>query len=164
MIVSERTPSQPICGIAGRKGFTMINIEKSMMNREVGFAYRALSVLEEHRVSFEHMPSGIDTISLIVNNDELKQHGEALVTGIDRVCQPDRVWLTPNIALIATVGEGMNHHVGVAARLCGALAEARVNVRVLDQGSSEMNIIVGVDESDMETAVSAIYHAFNDWK
>ncbi len=163
MIVPERTPEQPICGIAGRKGFTMINIEKTMMNREVGFARRALSVLEEHRVSFEHMPSGIDTISLIVKNEELKQHGEAIVLGIDRVCQPDRVWLTPRIALIATVGEGMNHHVGVAARLCGALAAASVNVRVLDQGSSEMNIIVGVDESDMDTAVGAIYDAFNDW-
>ncbi len=160
MIMAERTPTQPVCGIAGRKGFTMINIEKTLMNLEVGFARRMLSVLEEHRVSFEHMPSGIDTISLIVKNDELKQHGEAIVLGIDRVCQPDRVWLTPNIALIATVGEGMNHHIGVAARLCGALADAGVNLRVLDQGSSEMNIIVGVDESDMDLAVGAIYKAF----
>jgi len=163
MILPERETKQPICGIAGRKGFTMVNIEKTMMNREVGFAYRALSVLEKHSVSFEHMPSGIDTISLIVKDEELKQHGEAIVTGIDRVCQPDRVWLTPRIALIATVGVGMNHHIGVAARLCTALAEAGVNLRVLDQGSSEMNIIVGVDESDMETAVCAIYDAFNDW-
>ena len=162
MIMAERTSTQPVCGIAGRKGFTMINIEKTMMNREVGFARRALSVLEEHRVSFEHMPSGIDTISLIVKNEELKQHGEAIVLGIDRVCQPDRVWLTPRIALIATVGEGMNHHVGVAARLCGALAKAGVNLRVLDQGSSEMNIIVGVDESDMDSAVRAIYNEFNE--
>lgn len=163
MIVAEREPVQPVCGIAGRSGFTMINIEKTMMNREVGFALRALTVLAEHGVSFEHMPSGIDTISLIVKNEELKQHGRALVEGIDEACDPDRVWLTPNIALIATVGEGMNHHVGVAARLCGALAKANVNVRVLDQGSSEMNIIVGVDEADMEAAVRAIYHAFEDW-
>ena len=82
---------------------------------------------------------------------------------IDRLLDPDRVWLTPNIALIATVGKGMNHHVGVAARLCVSLAEARVNVRVLDQGSSEMNIIVGVDEVDMDKAVRAIYDAFVDW-
>ena len=162
MILPERRPKHPVCGIAGRKGFTMINIEKAMMNREVGFARRALSVLEEHGVSFEHMPSGIDTISLIVKDEELKQHGEAIMLGIDRVCQPDRVWLTPRIALIATVGEGMNHHVGVAARLCGALAKAGVNLRVLDQGSSEMNIIVGVDESDMDAAVRAIYNEFNE--
>ena len=163
MIVADREPTQPVCGIAGRSGFTMVNIEKTMMNREVGFARRALSVLETHGVSFEHMPSGIDTISLIVNNEELKQHGEALVLGIDEECNPDRVWLTPNIALIATVGEGMNHHVGVAARLCNALADANVNLRVLDQGSSEMNIIVGVDDVDMEAAVRAIYHAFEQW-
>lgn len=163
MIVREREPVKAVCGIAGRPGFSMINIEKTMMNREVGFARRVLSILERHQVSFEHMPTGIDTISLIVINEELKQHGESIVLEIDRTLEPDRVSLTPGIALIATVGEGMNHHVGVAARLCGALAEASVNVRVLDQGSSEMNIIVGVDELDMEKAVRAIYDAFADW-
>jgi aspartate kinase len=164
MILPERLPKQPVIGIAAKKGFTMINIEKTMMNREVGLARRALSILEEHRVSFEHMPTSIDSISLIIRDDELKQHGLSIVTSIDRVCQPDRVWLTPGISLIATVGEGMNQHIGVAARLCASLAEARVNLRVLDQGASETNIIIGVNEDDMERAVQAIYSAFESWK
>jgi aspartate kinase len=164
LILPERLPRQPVIGIAAKKGFTMINIEKTMMNREVGLARRALSILEEHRVSFEHMPTSIDSISLIIRDDELKQHGLSIVTAIDRVCQPDRVWLTPGISLIATVGEGMSHHIGVAARLTAALAEARVNLRVLDQGASETNIIIGVNEDDMERAVQAIYSAFENWK
>jgi len=164
MILPERLPKQPVIGIAAKRGFTMINIEKTMMNREVGFTRRALSVLEEHRVSFEHMPTSIDSISLIIRDEELKQHGLSIVTGIDRVCQPDRVWLTPGIALIATVGEGMSHHIGVAARLTAALAEARVNLRVIDQGASETNIIIGVNEDDMDRAVQAIYSAFESWK
>lgn len=163
MILSARETTRPVCGIAARAGFTMINIEKTLMNREIGFAWRALSVLEQHRVSFEHMPSGIDTISLIIKDEELDRNGAAVVEGINRVCRPDRITLAPGLALIATVGQAMNHHVGVAARLCTALAEAGVNLRVLDQGSSEMNIIVGVEEHDIVTAVQAIYTAFQDW-
>ncbi len=164
MIVSERVTSNPVCGIAARGGFTMINIEKNLMNLEIGFARRALSVLEEHQVSFEHMPSGIDTISLIVNDEELDRHGDSIVAGINRRCEPDKISLSPGLALIATVGQAMNHHIGVAARLTSALAEANVNLRVLDQGSSEMNIIVGVEDSDMNEAVRAIYHAFESWE
>ena len=163
MIVSERESTHPVCGIAARSGFTMINIEKTLMNREVGFGRRVLSALEEQGVSFEHMPSGIDTISLIVKDEELDHHGEAVLKGIERMCEPDRVTLAPGLALIATVGQAMNHHIGVAARLCGALADARVNVRVLDQGSSEMNIIVGVEDTDLSKAVRAIYEAFESW-
>lgn len=163
MIVDTRETSQPVCGIAARRGFTMISIAKTMMNREIGFAWRVLSVLEEHRVSLEHMPSGIDTISLIIKDEEIDRIGDAVVEGIRRVCEPDRITLSPGLALIATVGQAMNHHIGVAARLCTALAEAGVNLRVLDQGSSEMNIIVGVEENDLETAVRAIYKTFENW-
>ncbi len=164
MIVPRRKASRPMCGIAGSKGFTMINIEKTLMNRERGFGRRVLSVLEEHGVSFEHMPTGIDTISLIIKDEELANHGPSIVKGIERICQPDRVTLAPGLAIIATVGEGMSHHIGVAAHLCTALAEARVNLRVIDQGSSEINIIVGVEESDFEIAVRAIYRAFEPWE
>lgn len=160
MIVAQREAKDLICGIAGSKGFTMINIEKTLMNRELGFARRVLSVLEEHGVSFEHMPTGIDTISLIVRDEALAHHGAAVLRGIERACQPDRVALAPGLAIIATVGQGMNHHIGIAATLCAALAEAKVNLRVIDQGSSEMNIIIGVEESDFEIAVRAIYDAF----
>lgn len=164
MIMQSREASFPVAGIAGRGGFTMINIEKALMNKEIGFGRRVLSVLEEHGVNFEHMPTGIDTISLIVRDEELAHHGAAVIKGIERACQPDRVTLAPGLALIATVGQGMNHHVGIAGRLCTALAEAGVNLRVINQGSSEMNIIVGVEETDLAKAVRALYDAFDTWK
>jgi aspartate kinase len=121
-------------------------------------------VLEERGVSFEHMPTGIDTISLIIKDSELAHHGAAIIKGVERTCEPDRVTLAPGLALIATVGLGMSHHIGVAGRLCTALAEAGVNLRVINQGSSEINIIVGVEEADLENAVRAIYGAFENWK
>ena len=164
MIVSKRVATSPVVGIAGRKGFTMVNIEKALMNKERGFGRRVLSVLEEQGISFEHMPTGIDTISLIVRDDELAQHGVAVLRGIERAVQPDRVVLAPGLALIATVGQGMIHHIGIAGRLCTAMAEAKVNLRVINQGSSEMNIIVGVEENDLAAAVRAIYEAFKSWQ
>ena len=163
MIVAKRTAASPVVGIAGRKGFTMINIEKALMNKEKGFGRRVLSVLEEYGISFEHMPTGIDTISLIVRDDQLAQHGVAVLRGIERAVQPDRVVIAPGLALIATVGQGMIHHIGIAGRLCTAMAEAKVNLRVINQGSSEMNIIIGVEENDLPAAVRAIYNAFKSW-
>ncbi|MCC6696165.1 MAG: aspartate kinase [Candidatus Hydrogenedentes bacterium] len=160
MILPKRVSKEPICGIAGRKGFTMINIEKALMNRERGFGRRVLSVLEEHGVSFEHMPTGIDTISLIVKDEEISHHGPSVLKAIERTCQPDRVSLAPGLAIIATVGQGMAGHTGIAARLTTALAKADVNIRVIDQGSSENNIIVGIEDDDFEKAVKAIYDAF----
>ncbi|MBX7257538.1 MAG: aspartate kinase [Candidatus Hydrogenedentes bacterium] len=160
MIVRTRESRHPVCGIAGRSGFTMINIEKNLMNRERGFGCRVLTVLEQHGVSFEHMPTGIDTMSLIVKDEEIANHGPSILKAIERTCDPDRVTLVPGLALIATVGQGMAGHVGVAARLCSALADAKVNIRVIDQGSSENNIIVGVESADLENAVRAIHDAF----
>ena len=160
MIVRSRESTEPVCGIAGRAGFTMINIEKNLMNRERGFGCRVLAVLEQHGVSFEHMPTGIDTMSLIVKDEEVANHGPSILKSIERTCEPDRVSLVPGLALIATVGQGMAGHVGVAARLCAALAEAEVNIRVIDQGSSENNIIVGVEDRDLARAVRAIHDAF----
>ena len=163
MIVPTRASTQPVVGIAGLAGFTMINIEKTLMNKERGFGRRVLSVLEEHGVSFEHMPTGIDTISLIIRDDELDDHGPSILKGIERTCDPDRATLAPGLALIATVGQSMNHHVGVAGHLCMALADADINLRVINQGSSEMNFIVGVEAHDLENAVRAIYKAFESW-
>jgi len=162
-IVPRRESRQVVCGIAGRAGFTMFNMEKTFMNKERGFGLRVLSVLEELDVAWEHMPTGIDTLSLIVRDEELGQKGDALREELTERCKPDNISITPGIAIIATVGVGMNHMIGVAARLCGALAEAGVNLRVIDQGSSEMNIIVGVEERDLAPAVHAIYGAFEDW-
>lgn len=164
MIVARRESTEPVCGIAGRKGFSMVTIEKALMNRELGFGRRVLTILEEFGVSFEHMPSSIDTVSVIVSDDALGNHGPAVLKAIERNCEPDRVELCPGLALIATVGQGMVGHIGMAAKLMGALSGAGVNIRVIDQGSSENNIIVGVEENDLEAAVRAIYEAFTERK
>ena len=163
LIVPERKSTQPVCGIAGQSGFSMINIEKTLMNKERGFGFKVLQVLEEYGVSWEHMPTGIDTISVIIKDDELNGKGEELVEIIKTRCEPDEINIESGLAMIATVGQGMNHHIGVAGRLCTALAEANVNIQVIDQGSSEMNIIIGVTEKDLANALVAIYNAFLDW-
>lgn len=163
-IVPAREATEPVVGIAGRAGFSMINIEKAFLNKERGFGIRVLRVLEDHGVPWEHMPTGIDTISIIVRDEDLGSHGKAIIEDIRTSCNPDSVSLTSGLAIIATVGQGMNHHVGVAARLCTAIAEAGVNLRVIDQGSSEMNIIIGVEENDLHAAVRALYAAFVEWQ
>jgi aspartate kinase len=163
-IVATRTSTHPLCGVAGKAGFSMISIEKALMNRERGFGRRVLTVLEEYGIGWEHMPTGIDTLSIIIRDEELGSSGEKLVEDLQRRCVPDSISLAGGLAIVATVGQGMNHHIGVAARLFTALAEANVNIRVIDQGSSEMNIIVGVEEEALARAVRAIYSAFESWE
>lgn len=160
LIVATRTAREPVCGIAGRTGFAMVNIEKALMNKERGFGRRVLAIFEENGISFEHLPTSIDTMSVIVREEELGPHGSVIVKQIERACSPDRVTIVNDLALIATVGQGMAGRVGVAATLFTALANAGVNVRVIDQGSSENNIIVGVASKDLKAAVQAIYRAF----
>tara|TARA_B100000686_G_C16131144_1_gene637467 strand:- start:149 stop:571 length:423 start_codon:yes stop_codon:yes gene_type:complete len=138
----------------------MLFIEKALMNQTKGFGRRVLDVVAEHDISYEHSPSGIDTMSVIISDEELGDKGESLVSELESLLQPERVMMLPGLALIATVGEGMSHRIGIAATLFSALAEANVNVRVIDQGASEINIIVGVEEQDFERAVRAIYGAF----
>jgi len=148
-----------VTGIAGRRGYTVLGLEKNLMNSEVGFGRRLLSVLERRGVSFEHMPTGIDSVSLVVESNYLKGKLDDILQEIRSECRPDSIKVSENMALIATVGRGMPKTSGVAGRLFGALAAANVNVRMIDQGSG-INIIVGVDESDYEGAIRAIYAAF----
>ena len=155
--VPEEAYDSAITGIAGRTGFTSIVLEKNRMNNEIGFAMRALSALAEEGVSLEHMPTGIDTLSLVVSTQHVEGKLGRILKKLQAVCQPDRMDVQNNLALIATVGHGMHRRIGICAALFTALAQAGVNVRLLDQGSSELNIIVGVDESDFETAMRAIY-------
>lgn len=149
-----------ITGIAGSKNFTVIGLSKSMMSQEVGFVRRLAGVFADKDVSLEHMPSGIDTISVVVDNDELNGKLDDIVDEIQRQLQPDTIDVFENMALIATVGRGMSSRTGTSAKLFTALADAGVNVRMIDQGSSEINIIVGVQNKDFEKAVKAIYDAF----
>ena len=158
--MSDTPPSGQITGIAGRKDFTIIALEKTLMNAELGFGRRLLDVLESHGISWEHMPSGIDTLSIVIKDSELEGKLETVIAEIQEKCEPDSIESYSNIALIATVGRGMMHIPGMAGRLFGALAAAGVNVRMIDQGSSELNIIVGVEVGDFETAVRAIYDTF----
>jgi len=159
---ARNTPAAAISGIAGRKDFSVITVEKAMMNAEIGFGRKVLSVLEDHKVSFEHAPSGIDTLSVVVSTDSLKKSQQQVLDEIRFRVEPDSVEVEDGLALIATVGRGMARHPGTAATLFSALAKADVNVRLIDQGSSELNIIVGVSASDFNGAVKAIYHAFVD--
>ncbi|HBL37339.1 MAG TPA: aspartate kinase, partial [Firmicutes bacterium] len=147
-----------ITGIAGRKGFTIIAIEKTLMHSETGYARKLLSVIEDHGISFEHMPSGIDTISVVIADSQLNNKLDELVADIRRVCQPDAIEVFHDIALIATVGLGMAYTPGIAAKLFTALTG--INVRMIDQGSSEINIIVGIENKDFEEAMRRIYAAF----
>jgi len=149
-----------ITGIAGRKDFTVIAVEKAMMNAEIGFGRRLLAVLEDLGISYEHTPSGIDTMSVVVADAQLKDKQEQVIADIKARCNPDAVEVYPHMALIATVGRGMAHTPGMAARMFTALAHAKVNIRMIDQGSSELNIIVGIKADDFEKAVRAIYDAF----
>ncbi len=163
MIVPEAQPiahSRTITGIAGRKDFTVISLEKTLMNAEVGFGRRVLQVLEEQGISYEHTPSGIDTMSVVVADSQLKGKLDKVLEELRERCEPDALEVEPSMALIAVVGRGMAQTPGMAAKVFGSLGEAGVNIRMIDQGSSELNIIVGVDARDFENAVRAIYRRF----
>ncbi|MBQ9415609.1 MAG: aspartate kinase [Clostridia bacterium] len=149
-----------ITGVAGKKGFSVINIEKDMMNAEVGFTRRLLDILEDNDVSFEHLPSGIDTMSVILSTQVLNEHREKLLSSIERRARPDSMSVEDGLALIAVVGRGMVKAKGTAARVFDALSRRGINIRMIDQGSSELNIIVGIEEHDFEAAVESIYHEF----
>ena len=155
-----RKPRYTITGIAGKKGFCAINIEKAMMNAEVGFGRKVLGVFEKFGISFEHMPSGIDTMTIMVHQSEFEEYEQSVIAGIHRAVEPDSVDLESDLALIAVVGRGMKATRGTAGRIFSALAHARINVKMIDQGSSELNIIIGVKNSDFQQAIRAIYDIF----
>ena len=149
-----------VTGIAGKKNFTIIFIEKAHMNSEIGFMRDVLQVLAEENVSVEHIPSGIDTMSLVIESSQLEGKLEQVIDGIKKAVSPDAVRVTEDIALIATVGYGMSSSIGTSARLFNAIAEAGINIRIIDQGSGEINIIVGVRNEDYEKCIRAIYGEF----
>ncbi len=162
-MIVESTSQKPqftITGIAGKKGFTVINIEKDMMNAELGFGRRVLEVFEKNGISFEHMPSGIDTMSVIVHQEEFEPKEQEILSGLHRNVHPDSIDIETDLALIAVVGRAMKSNRGTAGRIFAALAHAHVNVKMIDQGSSELNIIIGVEEKDFEAAVKSIYEIF----
>ena len=161
--IVESTCHQPqytITGIAGKKGFVSVNIDKDMMNAEIGFGRKVLEAFEENDISFEHMPSGIDTMTIFVHQPEFEGKEQSVISAIHRKAHPDSIELESNLALIAVVGRGMRSTRGTAGRIFSALAHANINVKMIDQGSSELNIIIGVSNSDFENAIKAIYDIF----
>ena len=157
---TEEAPKYTITGVAGKIGFSTITIEKDMMNSELGFGRRVLQAIEENGVSYEHFPSGIDTMSVVISTKELNKKRADIMASICKAVNPENIFIEENLALIAIVGRGMIKAKGTAAKIFGALASSGVNIRMIDQGSCELNIIVGVDEHDYITALAAIYNEF----
>lgn len=149
-----------ITGIAGKKGFCAVNIEKDMMNSEIGFGRKVLQAFEENGISFEHCPSGIDTMTVFVHQDEFMDKEQKVVAGLHRMAKPDTIEIESDLALLAVVGRGMKSTRGTAGRIFSALAHANINVKMIDQGSSELNIIIGVANEDFDAAIKAIYDIF----
>ena len=163
MIVSDdndEVSGYTITGIAGKKGFCAINMQKAMMNSELGFCRKVLGVLEDNGVNFEHMPSGIDTMSIIISEADMEGKEQQVLSQIRKAVNPDHIEVEHGIALLAVVGRGMRRTRGTAARIFAALAHARINIKMIDQGSSELNVIVGISESDFAEATRRIYDMF----
>ena len=163
MIVAENKEFDTdtvITGIAGRKGFSVITIEKDMMNSEIGYGRRVLEVLENNEISFEHLPSGIDNMSVVVESKALDGRRDKVLAALNRAVHADSVTIEDGLALIATVGHGMVKYKGTAARVFNAISNAGINIRMIDQGSSEISIIVGVEEHDFDASLKAIYGEF----
>lgn len=146
-------------GIAGKKGFSSIQIEKALMNNEVGFVARLLSILAKYDISFDHVPTGIDTVSVVVSTDSLLPVKREVMHEIFTALEPDTIYVEGGLSLIAVVGHGMIQTKGIAAKILKAISDAGVNLRMLDQGSSELNIILGVNDDDYETAICSVYNA-----
>ena len=162
-LISSELPRIPrknkVTGIAGKKGFTAVLVEKSSMNSEIGFGMKMLKIFADFGVSFEHMPTGIDTMSVVCQTSLFDPHRDEIIETIKEELKPDRFYVEDNLALIAVVGQGMAYSRGTAARVMKGLSDARINIKMIDQGSTEINIIVGVDDVDYEAAIRGIYDA-----
>ena len=162
-MIVETTCNKPDCiitGIAGKKGFVSISIDKDMMNSEIGFGRKVLQVFEDNGISFEHMPSGIDTMTVFVHQDEFVEKEQKVLAQLHRAVKPDAIELEADLALIAVVGRGMKNNSGIAGNIFSALAKAKINIKMIDQGSSELNIIIGVRNRYFEDAIKTIYRVF----
>lgn len=156
----EHQSDTVITGIAGHKGYCAITIEKNMMNSELGIGRRFLEVFERNNILFEHLPSGVDTMSAVLNAKAIEGKQESVMASIQDEIEPDSIEFIPNLALLAVVGHGMARSAGTAGKIFSALGKQNINIRIIDQGSSEINIIIGVDEQDLEKSIRTIYDAF----
>ncbi|WP_338787679.1 aspartate kinase [Metabacillus sp. FJAT-53654] len=162
LIVNERANSNgPVIGIASDEGFCSIYVSKYLMNREIGFGRKLLQILEDNGLTYEHVPSGIDDITVILRQNQMDNRiEESIIERIMTELQADEVIIEHNLALIMVVGEGMRHNVGTTARASKALADAGVNIEMINQGSSEVSMMFGVKEPQEKRAVQALYNEF----
>ncbi|SKC85729.1 aspartate kinase [Maledivibacter halophilus] len=160
IITKDESSDKIVTGIAGKKDFTVIAIDKNHMHSDIGFIRKILSILEMNNICFEHLPSGIDSVSIVISNCRLENKLNTIIDEINKQCDPDSLNVYTNMALIATVGNNMAYTTGISAKLFTALGDEKINIRMIDQGSSEINIIVGIEEKDFEKAIKAIYKAF----
>ena len=158
--VDEKDSKQVITGIAGKKNFSVVAIYKNHMSDEVGIIRKTLEVFENYRISVEHIPSGIDSFSIVVNSEDVKDVIYDIVSDIKKACNPDNVKVIDHIALIATVGRQMMYRPGISGKLFAVLGNNNINIRMIAQGSDEINIVVGVEDKDFEKTISAIYNSF----
>ncbi|WP_439846939.1 aspartate kinase [Bacillus subtilis] len=161
-VVSKRDNTNgPVVGIASDTGFCSIYISKYLMNREIGFGRRALHILEEHGLTYEHVPSGIDDMTIILRQGQMDAATErSVIKRIEEDLHADEVIVEHHLALIMVVGEAMRHNVGTTARAAKALSEAQVNIEMINQGSSEVSMMFGVKEAEERKAVQALYQEF----
>ena len=157
---SNYDKNKVLSGIAGKHPFTVITIYKNMMNKEIGFVRRALAVLEDLDISFDHIPTGIDSLSVVIESSEIEDSLDEVIEAFNQRLHPDEITVVPDIALIAVVGKGLSNSIGVSAKITAALADAGINIRMLNQGATEINVIVGVEAKDFKAATRAIYNAF----
>lgn len=155
--------NHPVTGIAGKCGFSNLQIEMAMMNSQVGFGARILEIIAEHGISYEHTPTSIDIMSVIADTPSMMRHRNEILQEIDRQYHPDRMFIQDGMALVAVVGEGISTNVGVAAKVLASIAEAGINVRMIDAGCSELNIIIGVNETDYEKTIRALYEGLYEY-
>ncbi len=165
IVADDKAPKStfPVVGIAADKGFLTIHVYKYMMNREIGFGRKLLQILEEEGISYEHTPSGIDSISIIIRElncpaDKLSRVTEKIRTTLG----VNSVNVVHNQAIVMLVGRGMTKSVGIAARAAEAFNRAGININMINQGSSEVSIMFGVDDNDAKPAVKALYEEFFD--
>ncbi|HEY8350544.1 MAG TPA: aspartate kinase [Clostridia bacterium] len=161
-IVKERhNITEPVVGIAGDSGFCFIYLSKYLMNREIGFGRKLLQILEEEHIPFEHMPSGIDNITIILKQAHFTEQKEKKI--VDRIVnelEVDDISVQRNLALVMIVGEGMRNTVGITARASGALARENINLDLISQGPSEVSMIFGIKDYEKDRAIKALYNEF----
>ena len=157
---SEEDKKRFVTGITGRKNYSIITLSKARMNSESGFIRHALKIVEKYGVTVEYITSSIDSFSIVVSTKQIEFSLHDLTADLNEVLNPDRIKVDHGISLVAVVGRRMAWNVGVSGRLFATLGENSINIRMIEQGSDEINIIIGVDDKDFKKTIRVLYDSF----